>query len=126
MSREFRVRRTLEYIESHLDEDISLDALARQACLSKYHFHRLFRQAVGEPVHRYIRKRRMEHAARELAETDRPIIEIALNCRYASQEAFSRAFERVYALTPGRYRRSFVSGRRNVVRMDVRARALAA
>lgn len=118
MKQELLVHRTLDYIENHLDEDISLDALARQACLSKYHFHRLFRQAVGEPVHQYIRKRRMERAAAVLAETDRPIMEIALNCQYASQEAFSRAFQRTYSFTPGKYRHLFASGKRNVVRLS--------
>lgn len=121
MKEEQRIHQILDYIEAHLDEDIRLEALARRACLSKYHFHRLFRRAVGEPVRQYIRKRRMERAAAELAETGRPILEIALDCRYASQEAFSRAFQRIYALPPGKYRRMFASGRRSVVRMAARS-----
>jgi len=121
MKTDFRVRQSLEYIENHLNEEISLDSLARQACLSKYHYHRLFRQAAGEPVSQYIRKKRLEHAAEELAQTNRPILEIALNCQYASQEAFSRAFQRTYTLTPGKYRQLFASVRSNVIRMSVHA-----
>lgn len=120
MKEERRIRQAIEYIETHLDEEISLDALARQACLSKYHFHRLFRRATGEPVQQYIRKRRMERAAAALAAAGRPILEIALDCRYTSQEAFSRAFQRFYTLTPGRFRQLFASGKQNVVRMAAR------
>ena len=118
MKTEFQIQQTLDYIDEHLYEEISLDTLARQVCLSKYYYHRLFRQAVGEPVNRYVRRRRMTRAAKELAETNRPIIEIALNCQYASQEAFSRAFQRIYTLTPGKYRQLFESGRSNVIRMS--------
>lgn len=120
MKEEQRIHQILEYIETHLDEDIRLEALARRACLSKYHFHRLFRRAVGEPVRQYVRRRRMERAAEELAETGRPILEIALDCRYASQEAFSRAFQRIYTVPPGKYRRLFASRGQNVVRMAAR------
>lgn len=116
-----RLGQTLGYIETHLEEEITLDALARQAGLSKYHFHRLFRREMGEPVQQYIRRRRMEQAAAQLAETGRPILEIALDCRYASQEAFSRAFQRMYTLTPGKYRRLFAPGKQNVVRMAASA-----
>lgn len=129
MKEERRIWQTLDYIEAHLDEKISLDELARRACLSKYHFHRLFRRETGEPVQQYIRRRRMERAAGELAETDRPILEIALDCRYSSQEAFSRAFARVYSLTPGEYRRLFASSARNIVSLaarEYRVRGLAA
>lgn len=124
MKKKFTVRQSLNYIDEHLDENISLEKLAEQARLSKYHFHRLFRQTVGEPVSQYIRKRRMAGAAKDLAETDRPIMEIALNCQYASQEAFSRAFQRIYALTPGKYRRLFASGGSKVVRFSVHTRRI--
>lgn len=99
------VRATLEFIESNLDNAISLDALSRRTYLSKYHYHRIFRRITGESVARYVTKRRMAKAARELAETDEPIIDIALKYQYSSQEAFSRAFARFYGLTPGKYRR---------------------
>lgn len=112
------IQQALDYIESHLAEDIGLEKLARQACMSKYAFHRLFHQAVGEPVYQYIRRCRMEHAADRLIRTDQPIMEIALNCRYSSQEAFSRAFQRIYALPPGQYRRLFADKNRNIARLS--------
>ena len=113
MEREQSIRQSLAYIEEHLNDAISLRERAQKSCLSTYHYHRLFRQTVGEPVQKYIQRRRMEQAAKELTETGRPIIEIALESQYASQEAFSRAFRRVYTVTPGRYRRIFSTGAKN-------------
>ena len=96
---------TLEYIEMNLEDKLSLDGLAQKAHLSKYYYHRLFHQEVGESVTRYISRRRMERASEELVNTDQPIINIALKYQYGSQESFSRAFLRLYGLTPGKYRR---------------------
>lgn len=100
-----KFHKALEYIEKNLDSKISLDDLAKNAYLSKYHYHRLFHKAAGESVSRYIVRRRMAKAASELAETDGRIIDIALKYQYSSQESFSRAFKKVYGITPGEYRR---------------------
>lgn len=100
-----RVLQTIRHIDRNLTDAFSLDGLAGLAHLSKYHYHRLFRKAAGEPVARYILRRRMEKASQELLTTEQPIIDIALRYRYGSQEAFSRAFKRVYGVMPGKYRR---------------------
>jgi AraC-like DNA-binding protein len=102
-----KVRDSLKYIDENLNHKIDLDDLAKRAYLSKYHYHRIFHKVSGESVTRYITKRRMEKAAGELARTDRPIIDIALEYQYASQESFSRAFLKIYGLTPGKYRRRY-------------------
>ena len=60
---------------------------------------------VGESLGSYIRRRRLDWAADELASGQRRIIEVALDAGYDSQEAFTRAFERRYGRTPGEYRR---------------------
>lgn len=104
---------SVEYIEKNLKEKINLDDLAHKANLSKYHYHRLFHKIVGDSVSRYITKRRMEKAAEDLIQTEQPIINIALNYQYASQESFSRAFMRIYGLTPGKYRKIFGGSRPN-------------
>lgn len=110
-----KVRDTLEFIEKNLDDKINLDDLSQKTHLSQYHYHRVFYKVTGESVARYITKRRMEKAAKELAETDEPIIDIALKYQYSSQESFSRAFVRVYGLTPGKYRRIYSSDKANQV-----------
>lgn len=96
---------SIRYIDRNLDRPIGLSNLSEQAHLSKYHFHRLFRKMVGSPVNRYIGARRMERAADELTETEKPILDIAFQYQYGSQEAFTRAFRRKYGITPARYRR---------------------
>ncbi len=107
MDQLIKMRASLEYINQNLTGDVSLETLAEKAYLSKYHYHRLFHQSFGEGVSKYVNKKRMESAADELAQTDQPIIDIALKYQYGSQEAFSRAFKRVYQITPGNYRRTY-------------------
>lgn len=108
-----KVHDSLKYIEENLDGKINLDDLAQKAHLSKYHYHRIFHKTTGQSVTKYITKRRMEKASEELVQTNRPIIDIALQYQYASQEAFSRAFLRVNGLMPGKYRAVHRSGRMN-------------
>ncbi len=115
MDNHFKVRASLEYIEKNLDDKINLDKLAQKSYLSKYHYHRLFHKMTGESVARYITRRRMEKAAEELAQTEQPIIDIALKYQYASQESFSRAFMRIYDMPPGKYRRVYGSVKINNV-----------
>ena len=112
------VRNSLQYIINNLSEKISLDDLSKRACLSKYHYHRLFHKTVGESVNRYINRKRMENAAKELSETDQPIIEIALKYQYGSQEAFSRAFKRTYNITPGKYRRIACGNKSSILHLS--------
>ncbi len=100
-----RVLQTIRHIDRNCMDTFSLDKLASMAHLSKFHYHRLFHEVAGEPVAKYIKRQRMEKASQELVKTDRPIIDIALQYHYGSQEAFSRAFKQVYGVMPGKYRR---------------------
>ncbi|HHV11055.1 MAG TPA: helix-turn-helix transcriptional regulator [Clostridiales bacterium] len=106
-----QMKDSVQYIEENLDSKISLEALAEKAHLSKYYYHRLFSRIMGESVTKYINRRRMEKASEELVQTAQPIIELALKYQYGSQEAFSRAFMRIYGMTPGKYRKSYMGGR---------------
>jgi AraC family transcriptional regulator len=101
-----RLRRVLEFIGDELESDLSVERLAEVACLSRFHFSRAFKKAIGIPPHRYIAERRFEHAKALLVSTDRPLSEIALACRFSSQGNFSRAFLRAAGMTPGKYRAS--------------------
>ncbi len=107
MDHRIKMKASLEYINQNLTGDVSLETLAKKAYLSKYHYHRLFHQSFGEGVSKYVNKKRMESAAKELTETELSIIDIALKYQYSSQEAFSRAFKRIYQITPGNYRRTY-------------------
>jgi AraC-like DNA-binding protein len=122
MENKEEMTRLLDYIERHLNRKLGLEELAGVAYLSKYHFHRLFRRETGEPVTRYITKRRLARACADLALTEDRILDIALRYQYGSHEAFTRAFKRVYAVTPDEYRRqSLPSQGPGSVRVRVRA-----
>jgi len=102
------IKKSIEYIEDNLDNKIELKELADKAFLSKYHFHRVFHSVVGEPVAEYIRKRRLKEAASELVTTDNKIVDIALKYQFSSQEAFTKAFKRIYGVPPREFRTSKV------------------
>ena len=99
------VQRVIEHVASHLDEALPLEAMARQACLSPFHFHRVFRGMVGETLVELGRRLRMERAAWRLLHTDRPVTVIAFDAGYETHEAFSRAFRVSYAESPSVFRR---------------------
>jgi AraC family transcriptional regulator len=99
------VRRAIEHIADHLDQALDLETLASSACLSPFHFHRVFRGMVGETPLELIRRLRLERAACRLIESDRPITEIAFGAGYETHEAFTRAFRACYSTSPSGFRR---------------------
>jgi AraC family transcriptional regulator len=104
MSYIYSLEKAINYIETHLNEDIDLSCIAKEAGYSLYHFHRIFKSVTGDSIKDYIRKRRMTEAAKELVYTDSPIVEIGIKYGYESREAFSRAFEKVYGRNPSEVR----------------------
>lgn len=98
----------LACIEAHLKQNLTLEILAEELHYSKFYMARTFKEDTGMTLCKYIQGRRLEAAARELAETKRPVVEIALEAGYGSQQAFTRAFRRKYGYTPQRYRKAGV------------------
>lgn len=99
-----RLKRVLDYIEASLDADIRLQDLAAEACLSPFHFSRLFRKATGLSPHRYVTDRRVHLARERLACDGFSLVEIGLDCGFGSQANFTRVFRKSTGLTPGQYR----------------------
>jgi AraC-like DNA-binding protein len=93
-------RRIREYIESHLDETISLEALASTAGVSVHHFARAFKQTVGVPPHEYLLRKRVDRARRMLGQTDLSLSEIALSVGFSDHSHFARHFRRLTGMTP--------------------------
>ena len=94
----------LVYIQTHLEEELSLETPATRAALSPFHFHRLFRGTIGETLKQYIQRLRLERAAYQLKIHKASIIDIAFGLGYHSHETFSRAFRRPRLSTqPDRY-----------------------
>jgi AraC family transcriptional regulator len=100
-----RLRRVLDHISAHLSDEITVADLARVACLSMFHFARMFTRAIGMPPHRYVSRMRLEKSMVEIMTGSLPLSQIAMNARFSSQASFTRAFRRATGLTPGEYRR---------------------
>jgi AraC family transcriptional regulator len=103
-----RLNRVSTWLTEHLDDTLDLARLADVACMSPYHFHRIYRALQGETVAATVRRFRLHRAAVELIAGSLPVRRIARRAGYGSQEAFTRAFKAAYRITPARYRASFI------------------
>ena len=96
----WRLRKVVDYIEAHLDEDLTLAELAAVAGFSLSHFKTLFKQSVGVPVHRFVLERRAERARTLLLSGRKNMIAIALDAGFANPSHMARCVRRVFGATP--------------------------
>jgi AraC-like DNA-binding protein len=99
-----RLHRARDYIDSCFADKLSVESVARIACLSPYHFHRTFRLAFGETPMRHLQERRLRAACRLLAATDRSVTEICLEVGFDSLGTFSWLFRRRFGESPREFR----------------------
>jgi len=98
------VERMQRYIEEHLFEPMTLKALAREAGYSPWYASRIFKSLLGKTPFEYIRSLRMSHAAQVLRQSNKTILDVALDFVFDSHEGFTRAFAREFGLSPSKYR----------------------
>jgi AraC family transcriptional regulator len=94
----------LEYINEHLDREIRLADLAQLLNMSQFHFSHLFKQSLGTAPYQYLLQQRLERAKQLLKQTDRSIMEIALECGFNSHSHLSKQFRQFTGITPKAYR----------------------
>ena len=99
-----RLQRVRDYVEAHLDDDLSLTVLADIACLSPYHFSRSFKRATGVGPQRYVIQRRVERAKLLLRQTHQPLAMIAQEAGFTDQSHLTAMFRSEMGVTPGRFR----------------------
>jgi AraC-like DNA-binding protein len=99
-----RVTKTVRMIDRHPDASLTLDALAREARLSRYHFLRTFEQLTGLTPHQYVRRARLREAAMRLAAESGTVLDIALDCGFGDVSNFNRAFRTEFGMSPRAYR----------------------
>ncbi|HPB26055.1 MAG TPA: AraC family transcriptional regulator [Bacteroidales bacterium] len=100
-----RINRVTDYIEKHLNEEISLDIIAQVACFSPFHFHRIFTTLTNETINTFIQRKRIEKAVQKLRnEKHVSISEIAFNCGFGSVAHFSRTFRKYWGMTAKEFR----------------------
>ncbi|MCX6265963.1 MAG: AraC family transcriptional regulator [Bacteroidetes bacterium] len=102
-----RINKVVRTMEQAIDRDLPLDELASLACFSPFHFQRVFKDIMGETPKQFIKRLRLEEAARIIAFNPREkILEVAIKTGYQSLEAFSRAFKDYYGISPDNLRKS--------------------
>lgn len=99
------IKKAMNYIENNLKKEIRTEDIADSAGFSKYHFQRVFKRETGLNLYVYIQKRRLAEASSLLRNTNERILDIAVYLCFESQEAFTRAFKKVYGLPQGQYRK---------------------
>ncbi|MCX7743486.1 MAG: AraC family transcriptional regulator [Flavobacteriales bacterium] len=95
-----RIERVLNYIESHIYDSLSLSELANIACLTPFHFHRLFKQETGLTTKIFVDSLKMEKALHEVVYSFKPVAEIAIQFGYNDYETFSRRFKKYHQVSP--------------------------
>lgn len=103
-----KLQKVFDYMEQHLDETLSLQTLSNMAGYSVPQFYRLFKQLTGDKVNEYLLRRRISEAAIAVKNDKKSIAEIAFQFGFQSHDVFTRAFKRVYGMTPTQYRQSDV------------------
>ena len=101
-----RLKRVLQYMRDHLSEPLTLEILAAEAGMSKFHFARLFRERTGIAPHAHLVNLRLECAAHLLTSTDLRVGEVAQHCGFASAAHFGSIFAKRFGRSPTLFRRT--------------------
>jgi AraC family transcriptional regulator len=100
------LRDTLDYIQEHLSEEITLEAIANHIGISQYYFSHLFKQSMGVSPYQYVLQQRVERAKQLLKQSNLSIVEIALECGFANQTHLTKHFRNLVGLSPKAYQES--------------------
>jgi AraC family transcriptional regulator len=100
------LRRCVDFLDAHLESDLRLSDLAREAGVSTSHFLRSFRQSTGKTPYQFLLHRRVQRAQLLMRDLRAPLTEVALASGFADQHHLARVFRRITGVTPSSYRRS--------------------
>lgn len=102
----WQARALSNYIDCHLESQLTTVELASVAQLSMFHFCRAFRESFGQPPHAYVMRRRIERAQGLMLRTAMPLAQIAIECGMADQAHLNKSFRRIVGQSPGEWRRA--------------------
>ncbi|MFC2136986.1 GyrI-like domain-containing protein [Bacteroidota bacterium] len=101
-----RINKVLLYINNHMEEKMDLDKLAEVSNFSTFHFHRIMKAYLNEPLWSYIVRLRLDTAARLLKMSEKPINDIAYSIGYETPSSFNKAFKKRFDVAPKEFRES--------------------
>jgi len=95
----------VEYIQSHLGEDLSLSDIANELGMSQYYFCHLFKRSTGISPHQFLIRQRVEQAKHLLKQPVQTVTTVALECGFANQSHFARCFRQYTGMNPNQFRK---------------------
>ena len=102
-----RINKAIDFIDHHLDQELTLEIIAAIACYSPFHFHRIFKTLIKESLNVYITRKRIEKAASILMrKKEVTITSLSLRYGFNSNSSFTRAFKKFYGISPTQFRNS--------------------
>ena len=104
-----RINVIVEYINNHLGENIDLGILSEMSGFSPWHFHRIVRAFLGEPIGAFITRMRVETAARLLRYSELPVQDIAFRVGYDVRSSLSKSVRLFYGISPNQYRKNKIT-----------------
>ncbi|MEZ8825988.1 GyrI-like domain-containing protein [Vibrio amylolyticus] len=99
-----RLTPVIRHLEKHFNSPLNLEEVAKLACLSPYHFHRIFKAVTGETLNDYLRRLRLEQVANELFYKKPAVTNVALEFGFSSSQSLAKAFKQYFNLTPSQIR----------------------
>lgn len=101
-----KLKQAIEYIQTHLGENISLNDIANELGMSQYYFCHLFKRSTGMSPHQFLIRQRVEQAKHLLRQPERTVTSIAMDCGFANQSHFARCFRQHTGINPNQFRKS--------------------
>ena len=106
-----RLRTIKEFVQTKMEDDLTLCEMALSVELSPAHFSRMFRKSTGESPHQFVLRHRVERAKEMLREAEMRVLDVAVACGFKTQQHFARVFRLVCGVSPTEYRDEFLSNR---------------
>lgn len=102
-----RINRSIDYIQINISKELNLEIIAKEACFSPFHFHRIFRAIVGETLNSFVKRVRVEKSAFFVKyNSDLSMTDIALKSGFSSSQSFARAFKEYFKMSPSEYQKN--------------------
>ncbi len=116
-----RINRVMNYIEENLDQELSLDSIAKEAYYSSFHFHRIFTAITNETLNAFINRKRLEKIAAHLLVNNNEVImaELAMGYGFKNASSFSRSFKKFYGISPSEFKEN-AQGKYSKIRKALR------